>query len=113
MPTGKPGWMPQLNHRNKDFFQEEHDIEQVSRIIVRLCRERIPNYGPFDPVKDIQVITPMRRTPAGVERLNRLAAVLILRAASAGAARQGFVFRQGDKVMQIRNNYQKEVLMVI
>jgi exodeoxyribonuclease V alpha subunit len=106
------GEMPHLNIKNKDFFFVDEAVpDLVAQKVVQLCRERIPNYGPFDPVLDIQVITPMRRTPAGVDRLNRM-----LQQALNPPTRKreeitvrGEIFRKGDKVMQIRNNYQKEV----
>jgi exodeoxyribonuclease V alpha subunit len=106
------GKMPHLNAKNKDFFFINEAIpDLVAQKVVQLCRERIPNYGPFDPVADIQVITPMRRTAAGVDRLN----ILLQKALNPPDRRKnevtvrGTVFRHGDKVMQIRNNYQKEV----
>jgi exodeoxyribonuclease V alpha subunit len=106
------GEMPYLNLKNKDFFFiHEEDPENVAQMIVQLCRERLPNYGPYDPLLDLQVLTPMRKTAAGVDRLN-----LLLQQALNPAAREkvetttkGTVYRLGDKVMQIRNNYQKEV----
>ncbi|MDZ4131723.1 MAG: AAA family ATPase, partial [Dethiobacteria bacterium] len=106
------GEMPYLNLKNKDFFFiHEEDPENVAQMVVQLCRERLPNYGPYDPLLDLQVLTPMRKTAAGVDRLN-----LLLQQALNPAAREkvetttkGTVYRLGDKVMQIRNNYQKEV----
>jgi exodeoxyribonuclease V alpha subunit len=106
------GDMPYLNIKNKDFFFiSEEDPEHVARLVVQLCRERLPNFGPFDPMLDIQVLTPMRKTAAGVDRLN-----LLLQEALNPPARskvetlsKGVAYRLGDKVMQIRNNYQKEV----
>ncbi|MFO8192183.1 MAG: ATP-dependent RecD-like DNA helicase [Bacillota bacterium] len=106
------GQMPYLNVKNRDFFfLQEEDPEKAAQLVVQLCRERLPNYGPFDPLLDLQVITPMRKTAAGVDRLNTL-----LQEALNPPARhktetigKGTVYRHGDKVMQIRNNYQKEV----
>lgn len=106
------GEFPHLNKREKDFFFiPEEDPERVTQIIVELCRERLPRFGSFDPMEQIQVLTPMRRTKAGVEILNSL-----LQKELNPPARYkgeltcgGFNFRLGDKVMQIRNNYEKEV----
>ncbi len=106
------GDMPYLNVKNKDFFFIlEEDAEAAAAKVVQLCRERLPNFGPYDPLLDIQVLTPMRKTAAGVDRLN-----LLLQQALNPPARnkveitgKGTLFRLGDKVMQIRNNYQKEV----
>ena len=104
--------MPYLNVKNKDFFFiSEEDAEEAARLVVELCCERLPNYGPFDPLLDLQVLTPMRKTAAGVERLN----LLLQKALNPPAPKKpevmakGTVYRLGDKVMQIRNNYQKEV----
>ncbi|HSW36578.1 MAG TPA: ATP-dependent RecD-like DNA helicase, partial [Candidatus Limnocylindrales bacterium] len=106
------GEMPYLNIKQKDFFFiDEEDPEHAAQLVVQLCQERLPNYGPFDPMLDIQVLTPMRKTAAGVDRLN-----LLLQQAlnpptrhKPESSHKGMVFRLGDKVMQIRNNYQKEV----
>jgi len=106
------GNMPYLNLKNKDFFFiNEEDAEMAASKVVQLCRERLPNFGPFDPLLDIQVLTPMRKTAAGVDRLN-----LLLQQAlnppgchKTETTSKGNLFRLGDKVMQIRNNYQKEV----
>jgi len=106
------GEMPYLNLKNKDFFFiHEEDPECAAQLVVQLCRERLPNYGPFDPLLDIQVLTPMRKTAAGVDRLNLLLQQALNPHArnKMEAASKGTNFRLGDKVMQIRNNYQKEV----
>ncbi len=106
------GKLPLFNKKDKDlFFVEEEDPQRVASTIVELCKQRLPSYGSFDPLEEIQVITPMRRTPVGVEALNRL-----LQEELNPRARHkqelfggGCTFRLGDKVMQIRNNYEKEV----
>ncbi len=106
------GDMPYLNVKKKDFFfMHEEDAEKAAELVVQLCRERLPNYGPYDPLLDLQVLTPMRKTAAGVDRLN-----LLLQEAlnppgrdKLEIASRGNIFRLGDKIMQIRNNYQKEV----
>lgn len=106
------GEMPYLNVKNKDFFfMQEDDPECAAQLVVQLCQERLPNYGPYDPLLDLQVLTPMRKTAAGVERLNQLLqeALNPRTRDKLEAAGKGAVFRLGDKVMQIRNNYQKEV----
>lgn len=106
------GEMPYLNVKNKDFFfMQEEDPEHAAQLVVELCQERLPNYGPYDPLLDLQVLTPMRKTAAGVERLNQLLQEALNPRSrdKLEAAGKGTVFRLGDKVMQIRNNYQKEV----
>ena len=106
------GEMPYLNIKKKDFFFIDEAVpDLVAQKVVRLCCERVPNYGPFDPVKDVQVITPMRRTAAGVERLNTLLQEELnpFDRRKGEVTVRGMTFRCGDKVMQIRNNYRKEV----
>ncbi len=106
------GEMPYLNVKKKDFFfMHEEDPESAAQLVVELCQERLPNYGPYDPLLDLQVLTPMRKTAAGVERLNQLLQEALNPRSrdKLEAAGKGSVFRLGDKVMQIRNNYQKEV----
>ncbi len=106
------GRLPRANSRSTDFFiLKEEDPEKAAALVVQLCCERIPNYGQFDPLDDIQVITPMRRTAAGVEKLNLLLqrALNPARQAKPEINMQGVIFRLGDKVMQVQNNYQKEV----
>jgi exodeoxyribonuclease V alpha subunit len=102
------GLMPEQQEAGDFFFIRQEDPEQVVRLIVKLCRERIPARFGLDPVEEIQVLSPMHRGPAGVANLN-----LVLQEALNprplelvhGERR----FRQGDKVMQIRNNYDREV----
>ncbi len=106
------GEIPYLNIKKKDFFFIDEAVpDLVAQKVVRLCCERVPNYGPFDPVKDVQVITPMRRTAAGVERLNTLLqkALNPFDRRKSEVTVRGMTFRCGDKVMQLRNNYRKEV----
>lgn len=93
------------------FFIEENNPEKAVELIVDLNGRRLPSYVKGDPVEDIQVLSPMRRGMLGVENLNeRLQEVL--NPPDTGKAEikaGGRMFRQGDKVMQVRNNYQKEI----
>lgn len=106
------GEFPELNRQEKDFFFiPEEDPERVTQLIVELCRERLPRFGSFDPLEEIQVLTPMRRTKAGVEILNSLMQKELNPPTryKGELASGGFTFRLGDKVMQVRNNYEKEI----
>lgn len=106
------GEFPHLNQRDKDFFFiAEENPEKVTQIIVELCRERLPAYGSFDPLDEIQVLTPMRRTQAGVYILNNLLQKELNPPTryKGEMTSGGVTYRLGDKVMQIRNNYEKEV----
>ncbi len=90
------------------YFIEKEEPEGILEIILRLCTDRIPARFGLDPIEDIQVLTPMIRGIIGARNLNQeLQNALNPRAAS--LERGGYVFRIGDKVMQIRNNYDKDV----
>jgi exodeoxyribonuclease V alpha subunit len=94
---------------NSDFyFVDRSDPEQARDTIVHLVAERIPGKFGFDPIDDIQVLTPMHRGAAGADELNR-ALQAALNPRGAEIVRGGRIFRLNDKVMQIRNNYDKEV----
>ena len=77
-------------------------------IIIELTKERIPRRFGFNPVDDIQVLTPMYRGVVGAENLNRKLQD-ILNPGEGGVQRGDRFYRVHDKVMQIRNNYDKEV----
>ena len=106
------GQMPILDNRNAtDFFLfREEDPARAANLIVELVQTRIPRKFRLKP-DDIQVLSPMHRGEVGVTALNqRLQAALC----PPGPGRPewrvgGRVFRQGDRVMQIRNNYDKDV----
>jgi exodeoxyribonuclease V alpha subunit len=90
------------------FFVARDDPEAARESVVELLRERIPGVFGLDPLKDVQVITPMYRGALGADSLNR-ALQAALNPGDGGLRRGDHVFRVGDKVMQIRNNYEKEV----
>ncbi len=98
--------------QESDFhFLPEEDPERLQELIVDLACRRLPARYGLDPVEDIQVLTPMHRGVIGAAQLNA-ALQAALNPALAGRAevmRGGRVFRAGDRVMQIRNNYDKEV----
>ena len=101
------GRMPDLsNGKQSDFFfLEEEDPETAAQEIVTLVKERLPRaYG----TRDIQVLTPMQRGAVGAANLNQVLQAA-LNADAAGLRRGGTDYRLHDKVMQIRNNYDKEV----
>jgi exodeoxyribonuclease V alpha subunit len=107
------GQLPLLSNQDtqtlQDFYYiEEEDPERVASLVQELCAERIPARFGFDPIDEIQVICPMHKGVAGAENLN---ALLQQRLNPSGPylRRGGTVYRLGDKVMQIRNNYDKDV----
>lgn len=94
--------------RHTDFyFMEEEDPEKAAQAIAALVRTKLPRYYRV-PSSDIQVLTPMQRGVTGAASLN-LALQEALNPGAEGLRRGGYCFRQGDRVMQIRNNYDKEV----
>ena len=99
------GKYPEFNQ--EDFFLIERNTpESCVDTVLELLAERMPKKFGLDPVDDIQVLSPMRRGEAGVNRLNE---VLQARLNPKGAAVPRRNFRVGDKVMQLRNNYELDV----
>ena len=106
------GEMPLFSRSATDFFLfPAEDAEQAADLIVDLVHTRIPRKFGLDPMDDIQVLSPLHRGAAGVGELNRRLQATLNPADSARAERRlgSSVFRLGDRVMQIRNNYDKEV----
>jgi exodeoxyribonuclease V alpha subunit len=106
------GQMPLFPKTATDFFLfPAEDAERAADLVVDLVRNRIPRKFGFDPMGDIQVLSPLHRGAAGVGELNRrLQAALNPPVEGKAERRRGAqVFRLGDRVMQVRNNYDKEV----
>jgi exodeoxyribonuclease V alpha subunit len=93
-----------------DFFLfAEDDSEQVADLVVDVVANRLPRRFGLDPGRDVQVLCPMHRGPAGAGVLNERLQVALTPARPGLAERRfgGRVYRVGDKVMQLRNNYDK------
>ena len=90
------------------YFVEQDDPEAVLRIILELIKDRIPNRFGFDPVEDIQVLTPMHKGTVGAENLN-IELQKTLNPGIDDIKRGDRTYRINDKVMQIKNNYDKDV----
>ncbi len=90
------------------FFIEKEEPEQVLETIISLVKTRLPRSYGFDPMADIQVLTPMNRGSVGTAKLNA-ALQEALNPAGTQVARGTYSFRVGDKVMQIRNDYDRDV----
>lgn len=96
------------NGKNTDFFYiEKEDPEEAVQEIVRIVKNNLPRYYKT-PWNHIQVLTPMQKGIVGAANLN-LALQEALNPQGDGLRRGGYLFRTGDKVMQIRNNYEKEI----
>lgn len=92
------------------YFTECETPEAVERMIVKLVKERIPERFGLNPLADVQVLTPMNGTSLGARQLNQvLQAALNPKANQKEISRFGVTFRQGDRVIQTENNYQREV----
>jgi exodeoxyribonuclease V alpha subunit len=92
------------------YFVEAGTPEVVVERILVMLRDRIPAKFGLDPLRDVQVLTPMNRTPLGAEVLNqRLQEVLNPPRGGPVVERFGCKFRVGDKVLQTQNNYDKDV----
>ena len=100
-----------LNVKNKDFFfLRKNTNEEILNEIVGLVSERLPNFYKFDKLKDIQVLTSMRKGDLGVNNLN-IELQKYLNPPNKYKQEEEFakrIFRVGDKVMQIRNNYTRK-----
>jgi exodeoxyribonuclease V alpha subunit len=90
------------------FFLEAEESADVAKTILDLTQTRLPQKYRFDPLKDIQVLAPMKRGPIGIASLNQLLQEK-LNPNKEALFRSGVRYQLGDKVMQIRNNYDKEV----
>jgi exodeoxyribonuclease V alpha subunit len=93
---------------NDFYFIEQEDPEKVLGNILELCKNRIPQRFGFDAVDDIQVLTPMHRGSVGAGNLNQQLQAA-LNPGEGGVTRGERTYRVNDKVMQIRNNYDKDV----
>lgn len=99
-----------LSNKSRDFFfLKRQDADIIIRVVIALIQEKLPRYVEAKPF-DIQVLTPMRKGLLGVERLNQILQRYLNPPDPSKKEKelgQG-LFREGDKVMQIRNNYQLE-----
>ena len=89
------------------YFIKRQEPEETLNIIKDLCKSRLPSAFQLDPLEDIQVMTPMHRGIVGVANLNAELQNL-LNPNQKEVARGGRLFRVNDKVMQTKNNYEKE-----
>ena len=100
----------EINNKSRDFFfLKRYDADIIIRVVIALIQEKLPKYVEAKPF-EIQVLTPMRKGLLGVERLNQILQRYLNPPDPSKKEKeigQG-LFREGDKVMQIRNNYQLE-----
>lgn len=99
-----------LDNKSRDFFfLKRYDADIIIRVVIALIQEKLPRYVDAKPF-EIQVLTPMRKGLLGVERLNQILQMYLNPAGPDKKEKEigERLFREGDKVMQIRNNYQME-----
>lgn len=106
------GKMPELTPPGDEagdfYFIEQDDPEKVLEIIKELVCKRIPGRFQLNPMEDIQIISPMHKGLVGTENLNRILQST-LNKGDYLLEKGGRVFKLNDRVMQVRNNYEKEV----
>ena len=102
------GEMPELDNRKKDFFfMPTANDEETAKLVIDLAKTRLPKTYEYSPIDDIQVLSPTKMGTAGTKELNR-SLQLALNPPSRMKKELRFfdsVFRTGDKVMQIKNDY--------
>jgi exodeoxyribonuclease V alpha subunit len=110
----RQGQMPELRtaESGADFYFLERDTpEEIAATLIKLIQDRMPKRLQLDPVRDIQVLCPMKRGSIGVRELNTAlqAALNPARPGEPAAERFGWRFQVRDKVIQTENDYKKEV----
>lgn len=104
------GEQVEIDNKSRDFFfLKRYDADIIIRVVIALIQEKLPKYVEAKPF-EIQVLTPMRKGLLGVERLNQILQRYLNPPDASKKEKecgQG-LFREGDKVMQVRNNYQME-----
>jgi exodeoxyribonuclease V alpha subunit len=90
------------------YFVQANDPDHAVSLMLNLVTQRVPERFGFDPIDDIQVLTPMRKNQLGADNLNTLLQEA-LNPSGPSVQRFGRHYRRGDRVMQIRNNYDKDV----
>lgn len=102
------GQMPELHDKNNDFFfMKRNSAYDTAATVAELCTVRLPKAYLYSPINDIQVLCPSRKGETGTVSLNkRLQAVINPPSPEKKELQSGSrIFREGDKVMQIKNNY--------
>lgn len=108
LKEGEAGDLHGLKDKVDFFFIEEEDPEKSLELILSLCAEKIPRSFGYHPLREIQVMTPMHRGVIGVTNLN-IEIQKRLNPDAFGITFGSRLLRMGDKVMQITNNYDREV----
>jgi exodeoxyribonuclease V alpha subunit len=102
------GEYPVINEKDKDFFfMKRASVEDVLGTIVELVSQRLPKYINSNKKADIQILSPMRKSPLGINALNSLLQNKLNPPDKNKPEKEfrNIIYREGDKVMQIKNNY--------
>lgn len=101
--------LPGKGQRGDFYFLARETPEEIASTIVSLVKQRLPRTFGFDPIKDIQVLCPMNRSLTGARSMNELLQLSLNPSSDNAITKYGITFDLNDKVMQIENNYDKEV----
>ncbi|MFP4392052.1 MAG: ATP-dependent RecD-like DNA helicase [Desulfohalobiaceae bacterium] len=91
------------------FWVHQEEQEKVQEMILHLVCERIPRVYGLDPRQDIQVLSPMHKGLVGTEELNRLLQQRLNPGPAPGMYSKGVLLSKGDRILQVRNNYEKNI----
>ncbi|MGM0424228.1 MAG: SF1B family DNA helicase RecD2 [Thermodesulfobacteriota bacterium] len=91
------------------FWVHQEEQEKVQEMILHLVCERIPRVYGLDPLRDLQVLSPMHKGQVGTGELNRLLQQRLNPGPAPGLYSRGMLLRKGDRILQIRNNYEKNI----
>ena len=103
------GLYPILNQKNKDFFFIDSNSKKFQNDLLDLVKNRLPNYYKLDPINDIQILAPSKKSLWGVVNINDLCQKELNKNPNLIKINNR-IFKLGDKVMQVRNNYELESL---
>lgn len=100
---------PILNQKNKDFFFINSNSKNFQNDLLDLVKNRLPNYYKLDPINDIQILAPSKKSLWGIVNINDLCQKELNKNPNSIKINNR-IFKLGDKVMQVRNNYELESL---
>ena len=103
------GLYPILNQKNKDFFFINSNSKKFQNDLLDLVKNRLPNYYKLDPINDIQILAPSKKSLWGIVNINELCQKELNKNPNSIKINNR-IFKLGDKVMQVRNNYELESL---
>lgn len=103
------GLYPILNQKNKDFFFINSNSKKFQNDLLDLVKNRLPNYYKLDPINDIQILAPSKKSLWGIVNINDLCQKELNKNPNLIKINNR-IFKLGDKVMQVRNNYELESL---